>query len=48
VHRRVKIKFKAKNAYLKRLIKAHYVHHEVHTKDGAEAFGFLYAPKKFE
>jgi beta-carotene 3-hydroxylase len=24
------------------------VHHEVHTKEGAQAFGFLYAPKKFQ
>jgi beta-carotene 3-hydroxylase len=29
-------------------MKAHYVHHEVHTKKGAEAFGFLYAPKKYQ
>ena len=48
VHRRVKIKFKAQNEYLKRLIKAHYIHHKVHSKEGAEAFGFLYAPKKYE
>ncbi|MHA8105032.1 sterol desaturase family protein [Aquirufa nivalisilvae] len=48
VHRRIKVKFKTKNTYLKRLIKAHYVHHEVHEKEGAEAFGFLYAPKKYE
>lgn len=47
VHRRIKIKFKTQNTYLQRLIRAHYVHHEVHTKDGAEAFGFLYAPKKY-
>jgi beta-carotene 3-hydroxylase len=33
---------------MKRLIRAHYVHHTVHTKEGAEAFGFLYAPKKYE
>lgn len=26
---------------------AHYQHHKVHTKKGAEAFGFLYAPKKY-
>lgn len=32
VHRRIKVKFKTKNTYLKRLIKAHYVHHEVHEK----------------
>ena len=48
VHRRVKIKFSARNKYLKRMIRAHYIHHEVHTKEGAEAFGFLYAPKKYE
>ena len=48
VHRRIKIKYKATSRYMKRIMKAHYVHHEVHTKDGAEAFGFLYAPKKFE
>jgi beta-carotene 3-hydroxylase len=48
VHRRVKIKFMAKNPYLRRIINAHYVHHRVHTKNGAEAFGFLYAPEKYE
>ncbi|MBA4850944.1 beta-carotene hydroxylase [Emticicia sp. BO119] len=48
VHRRVKIKFVAKNKYLKRIMNAHYVHHRVHTKDGAEAFGFLYAPQKYD
>lgn len=47
VHRRIKIKFKAKNSYMKRIMNAHYVHHEVHTKSGAKAFGFLYAPKKY-
>jgi len=48
VHRRVKIRFIARNPYLKRIIRAHYIHHAVHTKGGAEAFGFLYAPKKYE
>lgn len=48
VHRRVKIKFVARNKYLKRIVNAHYVHHRVHTKEGAEAFGFLYAPPKYE
>lgn len=48
VHRRIKIKYKAGSLYMKRIMKAHYVHHEVHTKEGAEAFGFLYAPKKFQ
>lgn len=48
VHRRIKIPFKAKSKYMKRIIRAHYAHHEVHTKNGARAFGFLYAPKKYE
>lgn len=48
VHRRVKIPFHAKSKYMKRIMNAHYVHHETHTKEGAEAFGFLYAPKKYE
>jgi len=47
VHRRIKIKFKAKHPYMKRIMHAHYVHHKVHSKNGAEAFGFLYAPKKY-
>jgi beta-carotene 3-hydroxylase len=48
VHRRVKFKFATKNKYMKRIMHAHYVHHKTHTKEGAEAFGFLYAPKKYE
>ncbi|MEQ9374104.1 MAG: beta-carotene hydroxylase [Imperialibacter sp.] len=48
VHRRIKIKYKAKSKYMKRIMHAHHVHHEVHTKEGARAFGFLYAPKKYE
>ena len=48
VHRRINIKFKAKHPYMKRIMNAHYVHHKKHTKDGGEAFGFLYAPKKYD
>lgn len=48
VHRRIKIKFKPKSRYLKRLIHAHYIHHQKHSKEGCEAFGFLYAPEKYE
>jgi beta-carotene 3-hydroxylase len=48
VHRRIKIKYKAKSAYMKRIMNAHYIHHKTHTKEGAEAFGFLYAPKKYD
>ena len=48
VHRRIKIKYKASSNYMKRIMYAHYIHHKTHTKEGAEAFGFLYAPKKYE
>ena len=48
VHRRIKIPFQAKSNYMRRIMRAHYIHHTVHTKRGAEAFGFLYAPKKYD
>lgn len=48
VHQRVRWRPKKRNKYLGRMINAHYVHHSRHTKDGCEAFGFLYAPKKYE
>lgn len=48
VHRRIKIKYVAKSKYMKRIMRAHFIHHKVHTRNGAEAFGFLYAPKKYE
>lgn len=48
VHRRIKFKYVAKSKYMKRIMNAHYIHHKVHTKEGAEAFGFLWAPPKYE
>lgn len=48
VHRRIKIPYKATTMYMKRLIRAHKVHHKYTDKEGAEAFGFLYAPKKYQ
>jgi beta-carotene 3-hydroxylase len=48
VHRRIKIPFKASSHYMKRIMHAHYVHHEKHGKEHGEAFGFLYAPKKYD
>ena len=47
VHRRLKTNYKARSGYMRRIMRAHYVHHEKHTKQGCEAFGFLYAPKKY-
>jgi len=48
VHRRIKIKYNPRSGYLKRLVHAHYIHHRKHSKEGCEAFGFLYAPPKYE
>ena len=48
VHRRIKLKINPKKGYLKRIMNAHYVHHEKRTKEGCEAFGFLWAPPKYE
>lgn len=48
VHQRIKWRLKNKSRYLNRMIHAHYIHHKKRTKEDCEAFGFLYAPKKFE
>jgi beta-carotene 3-hydroxylase len=45
VHRRVRIRNVPQWAYLRRIIMAHLVHHKTHAKDGAQSFGFLWAPK---
>ncbi|MFY0689845.1 MAG: beta-carotene hydroxylase [Cyclobacteriaceae bacterium] len=47
VHRRIKLPFNFNHPYMKRIMNAHYTHHKVHDKEGGEAFGFLYAPKKY-
>lgn len=48
VHQRLKWRPEKRSRYLQRMIHAHYIHHSKHSRDGCEAFGFLYAPKKFE
>lgn len=48
VHQRLRWRPAKKSKYLQRMINAHYVHHSKHSKEGCEAFGFLYAPKKYE
>lgn len=48
VHQRIKWRPKKRSKYLNRMINAHYVHHAKHTKEDCEAFGFLYAPKKYD
>lgn len=42
VHRRLPFRYNGKNAYMKRIIQAHFVHHATTTKEGAVSFGFLY------
>lgn len=46
VHRRVKIKFIAQNDYLKKIIRAHKIHHKYQGKENGEAFGFIYISKR--
>lgn len=48
VHQRVKWRPVQQSRYLKRMINAHYIHHSRHSKEGCVAFGFLFAPKRFE
>jgi beta-carotene 3-hydroxylase len=48
VHQRIKWRPSKRSSYLQRMINAHYVHHSRHEKEDCEAFGFLYAPKKYE
>ena len=48
VHRRYKHKWKFGSRYMKKIIRVHKVHHKHLKKDGAEAFGFLYASKRFD
>lgn len=47
VHQRIPWRLKSRNRYLQRLVHAHYVHHSKRSKDGCEAFGFLFAPSKY-
>lgn len=48
VHQRIRWRPAKRSRYLQRMINAHYIHHAKHSKEGCEAFGFLYAPKKYE
>jgi len=47
VHQRIRWRPRKRGRYLQRMINAHYIHHKKHSKEGCEAFGFLYAPKKY-
>jgi beta-carotene 3-hydroxylase len=47
VHRRVKVGWWPDTGYMRRIIRAHKIHHRTLTKEGAEAFGFLFASQKY-
>ena len=44
VHRRIRLQWKPRSAYMKRIIKAHWLHHASQEKEGAISFGFIYSP----
>ncbi len=46
-HRRIKIRYRPNNRYIRRILNAHAVHHQVSTSDSGVCFGFLYADKKY-
>ncbi|MEM8936651.1 MAG: sterol desaturase family protein [Pseudomonadota bacterium] len=41
VHRRLRLPFRLQSAYLRRITRAHRLHHAVREKHGAVSFGFL-------
>jgi beta-carotene 3-hydroxylase len=43
VHRRIRTRHVPSHPYLRRIVRAHLVHHRTLTRDGAVSFGFLYA-----
>ena len=47
-HRRIKIKYRPKSRYMKRVLHAHTVHHQKSKAHEGICFGFLYASKKYE
>jgi beta-carotene 3-hydroxylase len=47
VHQRVKWLTRTQNPYFRAMRMTHHLHHAVHTKKGAEAFGFLFVLPKY-
>ena len=43
VHRRIRHSWTPRSAYMRRIVRAHLIHHKTLTKEGAVSFGFLYA-----
>ena len=47
-HKRLKLKYRPKSKYLKRVLNAHAVHHQKSKAHKGVCFGFLYASKKYD
>jgi beta-carotene 3-hydroxylase len=47
-HKRIKIGYRPKSKYIKRILNAHGIHHAQSTPTTGINFGFLYASKKYE
>jgi beta-carotene 3-hydroxylase len=47
-HRRVKLKYKPKSRYMKRVLHAHRIHHQKSTAYSGVCFGFVLASKKYD
>ena len=46
-HKRIKLKYRPKSKYIKRILNAHRIHHQKSTAHKGICFGFLYASKKY-
>ena len=46
-HHRIKIKFRPKSKYLKRVLHAHAIHHQKSTAHQGVCFGFLFASRQY-
>ena len=46
-HKRIKIKYRPKSNYMKRVLNAHRIHHQKSKPHKGVCFGFLYASKKY-
>jgi beta-carotene 3-hydroxylase len=47
-HRRIKIKYRPKSNYMKRVLNAHRIHHQKSKPHEGICFGFLYASSKYK
>jgi len=47
-HKRIKIKYRPKSNYIKRVLNAHSIHHQKSNPHKGICFGFLYASKKYD